>query len=216
MGGDARAHAAGAAVPRADDGKAGLSGRTYRRHCRCFASLLVRRSVVMASLVAVIATLAGCATRSTPNPRQAELTSRQQAARAMFAERCKRAGEFIHRTVEGVEGIYLPKVRPENPNYEDQFALTDPYGEDLSGRGYLGSFLRGFFVHHSGGGIPIAGGAPQLVGYEYVETKAEDGIEHRYTGRLEEPWQTNKAYLKGYLRFVLDPATRRRGLRRES
>ena len=43
------------------------------------------------------------------------------------------------------------------------------------------------------------------LGYPYVEAvDPKDGVRYRYTGRMEEPWQTNKHYLKGYTRFVLD------------
>lgn len=37
----------------------------------------------------------------------------------------------------------------------------------------------------------------------------EAGRRFRYTGRWEEPWQTKKSYLKGYIKFYLDksPAT---------
>ena len=38
--------------------------------------------------------------------------ARLAKAEAMFQERCKKAGEFIHKTVENVEGILLLKVRP--------------------------------------------------------------------------------------------------------
>jgi hypothetical protein len=38
-------------------------------------------------------------------------TPQQQRAMAMWQERCKKSGEFIHRTVEGVEGVYLEPIR---------------------------------------------------------------------------------------------------------
>lgn len=42
-------------------------------------------------------------------------------------------------------------------------------------------------------------------GYRYVDAiDPKDGKRYRYTGRIEEPWQTDKHYLKGYTRFVLD------------
>jgi hypothetical protein len=148
--------------------------------------------------------LAACSTPP-PEPKRTEQHSRGQTAMAMFNERCKKAGEFIHRTVSGVEGVYLLKVRPKGVNYGEQFSLTDPYGEDLTGEGYIGSFVRGFYRHSSRGVIERE--LPQLVGYGYVE--AEDpgtGVRFRYTGRIEEPWRTDKSYLEGYVRFVLDRA----------
>lgn len=41
-------------------------------------------------------------------------------------------------------------------------------------------------------------------GYSYVEViDPKDGILYRYTGKVEEPWQYGKSYLKGYVKFVL-------------
>jgi hypothetical protein len=62
-------------------------------------------------------------------------------AEAMFQERCKKSGEFIHRTTENVEGIFLLKLRPEGINYGDQYKMDDPYGRDLGGDGYFHVFL---------------------------------------------------------------------------
>jgi hypothetical protein len=110
----------------------------------------------------------------------------------MFAERCKTAGEKIYRTVENVEGVYLLKIRPKQINFDDQFRLDDPYGSDLGGDGYIESFLSDTHV-------------PQRPAYVYAEAiDPQNGRRYRYTVRIEEPWQTNKSYLKGYTRFVLD------------
>jgi hypothetical protein len=138
-------------------------------------------------------------------PTRSEQRSRGQTAMAMFNERCKKAGEFIHRTVTGVDGILLMKVRPDSINFDKQFAMTDPYGHDFVGEDYTTAFLRGFYAQNSAGSTRPAGAAPQLVGFEYVEAvNPADGVRYRYTGRIEEPWLTNKSYLKGYLRFVAD------------
>jgi len=135
--------------------------------------------------------------------RAVEAKERLAKAQAMFAERCKTAGEKINRRVEDVEGVLLLKVRPEGVNYGDQFALTDPYGADLGGQAYIGSFLRGNYQTGSKG--KPAPGSPPRLGYMYVDAiDANDGQRYRFTGRIEEPWQTNKAYLQGYVRFVLD------------
>jgi hypothetical protein len=124
---------------------------------------------------------------------------------AMFNERCKKAGEFIQRRVTEVDGILVMKVRPDVINFDQQFAMTDPYGHDFVGDDYTQSFLRGFFAQNSGGATLPPGVPPELVGYEYVEAVSPaDGVRYRYTGRIEEPWLTNKAYLKGHLRFVTD------------
>lgn len=147
----------------------------------------------------LMAALSACATE----PSTAEIKERQTKAQAMFAERCKVAGERIHRTVDDVAGIYLLKIRPEGVNYGDQFKMDDPYGSDLGGEAYLKSFLRGFFEKVKD---PTPYTPPHL-GYLYVEAvDPKDGKRYRYTGRMEEPWQTNKAYLQGYIRFVMDKA----------
>ena len=71
--------------------------------------------------------------------------TRLAKAEAMFQERCKKSGEFIHRTAENVEGIFLLKVRPKEYNFGSQYAMDDPYGSDLGGDGYIGSFVRGSY-----------------------------------------------------------------------
>jgi len=74
------------------------------------------------------------------------MKERQRIAAEMFRERCKKAGVFIHRTVEDVEGIFLMKIRPKGVNFGDQYSLDDPYGADLmGGDGYILSFLSGYF-----------------------------------------------------------------------
>ena len=59
--------------------------------------------------------LAGFATTGTAQntPTREDGRARLATAEAMFAERCKKSGEFIHRTAENVEGIFLMKIRPE-------------------------------------------------------------------------------------------------------
>lgn len=119
----------------------------------------------------------------------------------MFAERCKDAGEKIYRTVNDVDGIFLLKLRPNTINYADQFALDDPYGNDLIGDGYIESFIRGSFqTNHQG----RKQDGPPRIGYQFVDViRPTDGLRHRYTGHAEEPWLTDKAYLEGYIKFVL-------------
>ena len=130
-------------------------------------------------------------------------------AQAMFAERCKTAGEKIVRRVDNVEGIYVLKLRPVGASYANQFALTDPYGADLLGDGYIESFLRGSYQPGASRRV-VPPGVPPRMGYLYAEAvDPADGKRYHYTGRLEEPWQYNKHHLKGDIRFVMDktPAT---------
>lgn len=138
--------------------------------------------------------------------RQTEFRNRQATAKSMFEERCKTAGEKIHKTVEGVEGIYLMKLRPEGVNFGNQFELDDPYGRDLNGKGYVESFMRGQYAatHVADHGLTTENW-PR--GYTYVEAQdPKDGKRYRYTGRIEQPSLTNEHYSKDYKRFVLDKA----------
>jgi len=104
--------------------------------------------------------------------------ARLAKAEAMFQERCKTAGEKIHRTVNNVEGVFLLKVRPEEINYGNQFAMDDPYGRDLGGEGYIKNFLLGRNARGS-----LVDINPVRNGYRYVEVvDLKDGRRYRYTG----------------------------------
>jgi hypothetical protein len=110
-----------------------------------------------------------------------EARNRLQIAEAMFQERCKGAGEKIYRTVDDVEGIFLMKLRSEQVNFSNQFAMTDPYGDDTGGTGYVENFLRG---RGSSGSLTSKGIAKN--GYQYVEViDQNDGIRYRYTGSVK-------------------------------
>ena len=68
--------------------------------------------------------------------------ARYAKAKAMFDERCKTAGEKIYRTVEGVEGVLLDKIRPKEINLSDQYRLDDPFGSDCHGEECIADLLR--------------------------------------------------------------------------
>lgn len=134
---------------------------------------------------------------------KAEAAARLAKAEAMFAERCKIAGDKIHRTGENVEGVLLMKVRPDKINYGDQFRMDDPYGRDLGGDGYIGTFVRGKYQAETIG--PSAPGSPPRLGYLWVEAvDPNDSQRYRYTGRMDEPWKRDSNYSTSYKRFVLD------------
>lgn len=117
---------------------------------------------------------------------------------AMFQERCKKAGVFIHRTAEDVEGIYLLKLRPKGLNRDKQYLMDDPYGKDLRGGGYIESFLR---KRDEKGVFNVVA----VGGYRYVDAiDPKDGLRYRYTGRMDEPWKRNPHALEGHRVFVLD------------
>lgn len=125
----------------------------------------------------------------------AQTNERQAKAQAMFAVRCKTAGEKIYKTVENVEGIYLMKLRPGEVNYGDQFKLDDPYGHDSGGDRYILNFLRGF--HHQSTVEPFPGSPPR-VGYHYVEAiYSKDGKRYRYTGGIKEVTHTSSILMGG-------------------
>jgi len=108
--------------------------------------------------------------------------ARLTKAEAMFQERCKKSGEFIHRTAENVDGILLMKVRPSEINRGDQYKMDDPYGRDLGGEGYIQSFVRGFETRQA----QFAPGSPSRLGYLYVDTlDPSDGKRWRHTGVMK-------------------------------
>ena len=125
--------------------------------------------------------LAACATTggAQNTPTREDGRARLAKAEGMFAERCKKSGEFIYRTADNVEGVFLMKIRPNDINYGDQYKLDDPYGRDLGGDGYILNFLRGFETRQA----QFAPGSPSRFGYHYVEAlDPKDGKRYRYTG----------------------------------
>lgn len=156
--------------------------------------------------IALLAFITACATKNEQIDRdRLSAKARQETAMRMWKERCEtKAGIKIYRTVENVDGIFLMKIRPGGvPNYGDQFKLDDPYGSDSTDDRYILNFLKGFY--HQQPDVKVTPGNPPRAGFSYVEAvDPNDGQRYRYTGRIEEPWQTNKSYLKGYTRFVFD------------
>ena len=122
--------------------------------------------------------------------------ARLAKAEAMFQERCKKAGEFIHKRAENVEGVFLLKLRPKEINYGDQYRMDDPYGSDLGGDGYIGSFVRGSF--DSMRAKEARPGWPLRLGYRYVDAiDPKDGKRYRYTGSVKEVIHTSSILMGG-------------------
>ncbi len=143
--------------------------------------------------LALCSLLTACALGS---PERAEQKSRLPVAEAMFAERCKKAGEFIHRTADNVEGIFLMKLRPEGINYGDQYRMDDPYGSDHGGDAYIKSFLRGNYAANRPKN-PTAQTPPRNA-YPYVDaTDPKDGKRYRYTGSIKEVTKTSSPLVGG-------------------
>lgn len=131
-------------------------------------------------------------------PTREDGRARLATAEAMFAERCKKSGEFIHRTAENVEGIFLMKLRPNDLNHGDQYKLDDPYGRDLSGDGYILSFINGFFeANVKRPDVPSKVVYPHIA-YRYVEAlDPKDGKRYRYTGSIKEVTHTTSILMGG-------------------
>lgn len=129
-------------------------------------------------------------------------------AERLFKTRCASAGEKITRTVDNVAGLILLKLRPLHHNFDQQFALDDPYGSDVPGRGYIGTFLRENYDLSFRDALPSLKLTRAMLptGYRFVDVLVEERIRYRYTGRIEEPWVQDHHYLKGYQRFVMDSA----------
>lgn len=126
-------------------------------------------------VLSVALLLSACA-----GPQEAQSNERRAKAIAMWQERCKTSGEKIYKTVDGVEGIFLIRIRPVGRNFGDQFKLDDPYGHDSGGDMYLLNFLQG--AYNQKGYIPPPGYPPRT-GYSYVEAvDPKDGNRYRYTG----------------------------------
>jgi hypothetical protein len=145
----------------------------------------------------------------------ADPDSSHEGGDALFRQHCKTAGEHIVRTVDNVKGIALLKIRTSR-NFDRQFDFDDPYGADVIGKGYIKTFLRGYYqsaeMSRRGREAPITIPSDR-VGYEFIEASdPNDGKRYRYSGHIEQPGLTNTNYLKEYWRFVLDtvPAPERR------
>lgn len=132
--------------------------------------------------------------------------ARRDAAYAHFQMRCKDAGERITRTVEGVDGVYLMKLRPERVNYDEQFTPDDVYGFDNGGENYIRSFLRAT----EGLELDPDRKLPHHRGYAWVEAiDPKDGKLYRYRLRLFRPHERDPKYLETLVdpEFIRQPIT---------
>lgn len=126
------------------------------------------------------ALLAGGPVRAESQP--ADKKTRAAEARVMLIERCKKSGEFIYRTVEDVEGVYLLKIRTTS-NDGDQFRMDDPYGHDSTKDEYFKDFLYG---RRSTGSLTNKPEEAATPGYRYVEAiDPADGQRYRYSGSVK-------------------------------
>ncbi|MDR0578943.1 MAG: hypothetical protein LBI87_15795 [Candidatus Accumulibacter sp.] len=141
-------------------------------------------------LIAALATLliCACAGNSMSTAERDAARARYQKADAMFLERCKKAGVFIHRTAENVEGIFLLKLRPDSTNYRDQYRMDDPYGHDSGGEYYIRSFFLEPMLQANKYAKPevLEKIRREYRGYRYVDAiDPKDGKRYRYTGSVK-------------------------------
>jgi hypothetical protein len=155
------------------------------------------KRISLISLI-LVGLLSACVSMVVDTAALEETRARYAKAGAMFQERCKKSGVFIHRTAENVEGIFLLKLRSGEINYGNQYKMDDPYGRDLDGDGYIHTFL---YARNEKGFIDDR----EVGGYRYVDAiDPKDGKRYRYTGRMDEPWKRNSHALEGHQVFVLD------------
>ena len=107
-----------------------------------------------------------------------ERKEKYQAAKAVFDEQCKKAGEKIYRTVDNVDGVMLLKVRKSkhlhenDPMFEDVLSVLEDGGED----GYINSFLSSKTAAKAVGYMPPM----KEQGYLFVDVLEETGDITRY------------------------------------
>lgn len=131
-----------------------------------------------------------------------------------FQAYCQTAGVKIQRTVDGVEGVYLMKIRTTY-NQNNQYAMDDPYGDDETGDGYIKNFLIGRKKNGQliGQFESRFEDPSDLPGYRFVEAvDPKDGKLYRFTAHIERPGLTDpEKFARDYVRFVVDrePITQR-------
>jgi hypothetical protein len=171
---------------------------------------------VLALTVLLFAAFPGCSAWERQRAQEAALESyraRYKIAEAMFQERCKKAGEFIYRTAENVEGVFLLKVRERN-DPDSQYKMDDPYGHDSTGENYIKSFFLEPMLEANKHAKPEALEKIRhdYRGYRYVDAiDLEDGKRYRYTGSVKEVTHTSSILMGGdgktqfkAMEFVLD------------
>jgi len=156
------------------------------------------KAIAVAGVLGVLLLFPGRQIAESVQRENAAQTRRAEAERR-FQEHCKKAGEFIYKTVDNVEGILVMKERSSKINFGDQFTMDDPYGFDVSGDGYIAHFL----LDKDEKGSLVYSGVKR--GYRYAEViDSVDGKRYRYTGRIDQPWLHDKRYGEWVREFALD------------
>ncbi len=115
-----------------------------------------------------------------PSPKEykaaKERKQRYETGKAIFAERCKNAGEKIYKTVDNVEGIMLLKVRTIKPYSSINGASKDAMWESAAAArepkdmGYIAQFLNDVSILFS------------KKTYNYIDVLQDDQSIMRYEG----------------------------------
>lgn len=168
----------------------------------------------------VLATTCLTAGAGAATPDQMTPADKAKAEKALFEEKCRTvAGEKIYKKVDVVEGLVLLKVRPEagGREWSDSMWPGAAFAREARTDEYITTFL-GYEHSSSATGLSVKpsyrgyigtdyqpNNPSNLPGYRYVDVIDEkNGKRYRYKGRWEEPWQYDKTYLKGYVKFFLD------------
>lgn len=125
----------------------------------------------------------------------------------LFKSSCRKAGEFIYRTIENIDGILLFSPRQNDHNKE---YLKGEHGVDYIDRKFdIESFFQTPIQDENK--YPEALGKDEenfrnkYRGYRYIEViDPVDGKRYRYTGKFDEPWKRNPHSLEGHRVFVLE------------
>lgn len=122
--------------------------------------------------------------------REYQARSRLDASMALFAERCKTAGEKITRIVDNVDGVVWMKWREKYGTEDDadKWKLNDPYGRDCGAEGCIRQLLR----ISEGREVAPAVAKRHSGGYRFVESvDPRDGRSYRYSAVLK-PISSNR------------------------
>ncbi len=161
----------------------------------------MKRMTIRSLLLGLVLTLSTLPALAQKAATAEDAKTRLAKAEAMFQERCKKAGEFIYRTAEDVEGLLILKPRPDHINSDDQYRLDDPYGFDVTGNGYFAVFLQG---KDTKGSLVEQGGVTN--GYRYVDTlDPNDSKRWRHTGRMKAVGKKDPAAYNIKLALSKDP-----------
>ncbi len=148
-------------------------------------------SLALALALSACAAPAPSVVNGSPRPEnmnRGDLTEYVAKARALFAERCQKAGVRITRTVSGERGVFVMKMRP-SANYDEQYALVDQYGDDYPRDGYLKSLLNGFYEDE----LKRQPTVKVPTGFEFVDAiNPKDGLRYRYTAKREVDGQKDR------------------------